>query len=142
MKILQTILPKRPFVWRGVFLLFLISFTMTYAQKKTKIRLAEIEVFPEFLEQYLEKAKSVGAISMEKEAGVICLFPLQIVENPTQIRVVEIYKDENAYQNHIKTPHFLAYKTETLAMVKSLKLIEMNVLNEKEMSVIFKKLTQ
>lgn len=121
-------------------LIVIFSVSMLNAQEKMKIRMAEIEVFPEFLDEYLEKSKSVGAISVAKEKGVICIFPLQMTENPTQIRVVEIYTDENAYQKHIKTPHFLEYKNATLKMIKSLKLLEMNALDEKSMAEIFRKM--
>lgn len=105
-----------------------------------KIRIAEIEVFPAFLEEYLAKAKNVGAISVQKEKGVICIFPMQMQENPNQIRIVEIYADEKAYQFHIQTPHFQEYKTSTLQMIKSLKLMEMNALDEQGMKEIFDKL--
>ncbi|WP_371610989.1 putative quinol monooxygenase [Flavobacterium sp. ACN2] len=43
-------------------------------------------------------------------------------EHPNQIKILEIYANNEAYQSHLKTPHFLLYKTSTLKMVKSLKL--------------------
>ena len=63
-------------------------------------------------------------------------------ENPTQIRIIEIYASEKDYEFHIKTPHFLEYKTTTLQMIKSLKLIEMEALNPDKMIDVFKKLNQ
>ena len=45
--------------------------------------------------------------------------------NPTEIRLLEIYANEEAYQSHLKTHHFLHYKKMTLKMVKSLELIDM-----------------
>ena len=58
------------------------------------------------------------------EAGVLLLFPMQMQETPTQFRIVEVYADEEAYQQHLTTPHFKHYKETTLKMVKSLKLHE------------------
>lgn len=123
-----------------VILLVLFLSMMLNAQEKQKIRLAEIEIFPEFLKEYLEKAKTIGTISMQEEEGVICIFPMQVKENPTKIRVVEIYSSEKSYEYHIKTKHFLEYKNSTLHMVKSLKLIEMDAMDERGMDKIFRKL--
>jgi quinol monooxygenase YgiN len=44
--------------------------------------------------------------------------------HPTQVTVFEVYTGEAAYQEHLKSPHFLKYKSVTLKMVKSLELIE------------------
>ena len=41
------------------------------------VRIAEIEVFPQYLEEYLAFANEVDRLSIEREPGVICLFPMQ-----------------------------------------------------------------
>ena len=47
----------------------------------------------------------------------------------------QILKEEAAaYQAHLQTPHFLHYKTSTLKMVKSLKLVEMSALDSESMA--------
>ena len=102
-------------------------------------RLAEIEVYPEYLKEYLAFANEVDRLSVEREPGVICLFPMQSVENPAQIRILEIYASEEAYQNHLKTDHFQKYKKGTMHMVKSLKLPTMQPLDVQTMKLIFKK---
>ena len=103
------------------------------------VRLAEIEVYPEHLQEYLKLANEVDRLSVEREPGVICLFPMQIAEDSTQIRILEIYASEEAYQSHIKTEHFLKYKQGTLHMVKSLKLPTMQPLDPETMKLIFNK---
>ena len=60
------------------------------------VRIAEIEVYPEWLEAYLAAAGTVGAESVAKEPGVVCIFPMQMKESPTSIRIVEIYRSEEA----------------------------------------------
>ena len=40
------------------------------------VRIAEIEVYPEWLEAYLAAAGTVGAESVAKEPGVVCIFPI------------------------------------------------------------------
>jgi 4-carboxymuconolactone decarboxylase len=38
--------------------------------------------------------------------------------------ILEIYADEDAYKEHLQTPHFIKCKTRTKDMVKTLELIE------------------
>ena len=92
------------------------------------VRLAEIEVVPEFLDEYLAFAKEVGETSVKVEPGVLTLFSMQEKENPYKIHILEIYADKEAYQSHLQTAHFKKYKEVTAKMVKSLKLIDTNPL--------------
>ena len=103
------------------------------------VRIAEIEVYPQYLKEYLEFANEVDRLSVEREPGVVCLFPMQSAEDSTQIRILEIYASEEAYQSHIKTDHFQKYKQGTLHMVKDLKLPSMKPLDPETMKQIFKK---
>ena len=88
------------------------------------VRLAEIEVVPQFLEEYLAFAKEVGVTSVKVEPGVLTLFSMQTKEDPYKIFILEIYADKEAYQSHLQTAHFKKYKEGTAQMVKSLKLID------------------
>jgi predicted TIM-barrel fold metal-dependent hydrolase/quinol monooxygenase YgiN len=92
------------------------------------VRLAEIEVVPEFLDEYLAFAKEVGETSVKVEPGVLTLFSMQEKENPYKIHILEIYADKEAYQSHLQTAHFKKYKEGTAKMVKELKLIDTNPL--------------
>ena len=103
------------------------------------VRIAEIEVYPQYLKEYLEFANEVDRLSVEREPGVICLFPMQSADDSCQIRILEIYASEDAYQQHLKTDHFLKYKQGTLHMVKDLKLPSMKPLDPETMKEIFKK---
>ena len=103
------------------------------------VRIAEIEVVPEHLEEYLAIAGEVDRLSMEREPGVICLFPMQSDDAPNRIRILEIYASEEAYQKHLRTEHFQRYKQGTLHMVKDLKLPLMQPLDQETMKLIFKK---
>ena len=107
--------------------------------EKMLVRIAEIEVYPQYLTEYLAFANEVDRLSVECEPGVICLFPMQSAENPTLIRILEIYASEEAYQSHLKTDHFQKYKQGTLHMVKDLKLPAMEPLDPETMKLIFKK---
>ena len=103
------------------------------------VRIAEIEVHPEWLDAYLEAAGAVGAESVAKEPGVVCIFPMQRKDNPCLIRIVEIYRSEAAYKAHLATSHFRKYKEGTPHMIKSLELVPMRPLDESGMKTIFRK---
>ena len=104
------------------------------------VRISEIEILPEFLEEYNAILKTEAAASVKIEPGVIAIFPMYQKENPTRIRIVEMYANKDAYQSHLKTPHFQLYKTTTLKMVKSLNLVDMSSIDQETMVEIFKKL--
>ena len=105
------------------------------------VRIAEIEVFPEHLQEYQRIAIEVADASMRLEPGVLSIFPNSQEDNPTQIRILEIYASRDAYESHIQTPHFLKYKASSLEMVKSLRLADLQPINAKAMPLIFKKMT-
>lgn len=109
-------------------------------QKTMIVRIAEIEVYPEYLKDYLKAARNVGSESVRKEPGVICIFPNQVRADETKIRIVEIYRNKEAYQHHLTTPHFQAYKQGMLHMVKSLNLLDIQPLTPDAMQQIFIKL--
>lgn len=125
------------------FILSLCCGTLCKAQQNTDkmlIRISEIEVYPQYLAEYLSASKDVGATSVKEEPGVICIYPMQMKRDSTQIRILEIYASPEAYQHHIKTVHFQKYKTGTLHMVKSLDLVDMYALDPASMPQIFLKM--
>ncbi len=105
------------------------------------IRLSEIEIAPTYLEAYKAILAEESAASVKLEPGVIAIFPMYQKANPTSVRILEIYADRAAYEQHLKTPHFQTYKTTTLKMVTSLKLIDMESTDAATMPLIFKKAT-
>ena len=102
-------------------------------------RLAEVEVHPQYLKEYLAAAAEIQKKSLVEEPGVVCLFPTQTKEDSCQIRILEIYASQQAYQHHIKTAHFQKYKQGTLHMVKHLKLQDLQPLTPETMTSLFKR---
>jgi quinol monooxygenase YgiN len=88
------------------------------------VRLSKIEVYEEYLDEYLSFVGEVGRASVEQEEGVLTLFSVQEKERPCHITILEIYASRAAYEHHITTPHFQKYKQGTLHMVKSLELCD------------------
>jgi quinol monooxygenase YgiN len=126
------------------FLAFLLL-TVTNLSAQTNelmIRIAELEIDSSYLAEYNNILKEESRVSLQLEPGVIAIFPVYQKQDPTQIRILEVYANREAYESHLKTPHFLKYKSSTLKMVKSLKLVEMNSIDPEGMKEIFHKLNQ
>jgi alkylhydroperoxidase/carboxymuconolactone decarboxylase family protein YurZ/quinol monooxygenase YgiN len=104
------------------------------------VRISEIEIIPEYLDEYKTILNKESSESVKLEAGVIAIYPMFQKENPTQIRIIEIYANQKAYKSHLQTPHFQHYKTTTLKMIKSLKLVDMTALDPEMMTLIFDKI--
>ena len=121
-----------------VFTLFF--FCGVFAQKSVMmVRISEIEIDSNYLEEYMSVLKVESRVSVQLEPGVISIYPMFQKDSPTQVRILEIYASREAYEAHLKTPHFLTYKSTTLKMVKSLKLIDMIAIDPETMSNIFLK---
>ena len=103
------------------------------------VRVSEIEIVSGYLDEYRAILKEEAAASVRLEPGVIAIFPMYQKEQPTQVRILEVYSNREAYESHLKTSHFQRYKTTTLEMVKSLKLVDMDVADKETMSRIFRK---
>jgi len=123
-------------------LLFLLSIKLSAQTNTMMIRLSEIEIDSCYLQEYKSILQSESKASVQIEPGVIAIFPMYEKENPTLIRILEIYANKDAYANHIKSPHFLKYKSSTLKMVKSLRLIDMSSIDPETMAEIFSKMKQ
>ena len=126
-----------------LFLMLLIgSYHTASAQQKMMVRLSEIEIDPVYLDEYKAILKEESAASVKLEPGVIAIFPMYQKESHTSVRILEMYADKAAYEQHLKTPHFQKYKTTTLKMVKALKLVDMESIDAATMPAIFKKLNE
>ena len=104
------------------------------------VRISEIEIYRDSLPSYKAILREEAEASLRLEPGVISIFPIYQQTDSTQIRILEIYASKEAYQSHIKSPHFLHYKSVTLSMVKSLRLIDMNAIDPQTMKKIFIKI--
>jgi len=103
------------------------------------IRISEIEIHPEYLQGYKNILREEAGASVRLEPGVIAIFPMYQKANPAEVRILEIYASREAYEAHVKAPHFQKYKTSTLAVVKSLRLVDMEAIDAQTMNTIFRK---
>ena len=95
------------------------------------VRLSHIEVYPEYLDEYLRFAAEVGTVSLQNEPGVLTMYALQDKNDPCKITILETYASQEAYKSHIASAHFQKYKEGTLHMVRSLSLDDQTPLNPK-----------
>ena len=93
------------------------------------VRLSKIEVWPQFLDEYIEYVTEVGEISLRTEPGVLTMYAVGEKENPCKITILETYSSKEAYDRHIASGHFQKYKQGTQQMVKSLVLSDQTPLN-------------
>jgi len=117
---------KAVLVFLTAILMLFIQGTGFAQQKDWVIRLAKIEIDTAYLAQYKAAVEEHTQAAVQSEPGVLTLYAMYEKEHPEKVTVLEIYASREAYQAHLKTPHFLKYKTGTLKMVKSLELIEMD----------------
>lgn len=110
-----------------------------FADSTMLIRIAEIQIDSNYTAEYHAILQEEASLSMQLEPGVICILPMHDKKNKTIIRILEIYADQQAYESHLKTKHFLKYKEETLPMVKSLHLPDLQLIDPQSLPLIFAK---
>jgi len=99
------------------------------AQKKNQmVRLAKITVDPAQINQYNTALKEQMTTAVSVEPGVLTYYAVADKNDPTRITILEIYADTAAYKKHIETPHFKKYKATVQNMVKSLELVDVDLI--------------
>jgi quinol monooxygenase YgiN len=114
---------------RFIAILFITIFSVvcnniSAQEKKQIVRLAKLVIDSTRLEDYKALLKEGIETAVKEEPGVLTLYAVSEINNPTHITILEIYADADAYKSHIQSPHFIKYKTGTKDMVKSLELVE------------------
>lgn len=98
------------------------------AEEAQMTRLSKITVDADHLPAYRDELAEEVRASMALEPGVLSLYAVFDKEDPTRLTILEIYASREAYEQHLKSPHFLKYKNGTLHMVKSLELVDVDAL--------------
>lgn len=93
------------------------------------VRLSKIEVYPQYINEYIKYAVEVGEVSLRTEQGVLAMYAVSEKDNPGMITILEIYASQEAYGKHVAAEHFQKYKQGTLHMVKRLTLSDQTPLN-------------
>jgi quinol monooxygenase YgiN len=88
------------------------------------VRVADLEIDPAQLEAYKAAVSEEIDDSIKKEPGVLTIYSVALKDRPNRLRFFEIYADDNAYRQHIASPHFRKYAETTKTMIMSRKLVE------------------
>ncbi|WP_407123224.1 putative quinol monooxygenase [Bradyrhizobium sp. STM 3561] len=88
------------------------------------VQIAQIEVDPVQLDAYRAAVQEQIDAAIRKEPGILVLYAVSERDNPTKVKVFEIYRNRAAYESHLATDHFKTYKATVEKMVRSLKLIQ------------------
>jgi quinol monooxygenase YgiN len=112
-----------------LFILTLSFSKNTIMQEKIQmVRLVKIKVDPLQLEKYNTALKEQMNKAVNLEPGVLTYYAVANKSNPSEITILEIYADTDAYKAHIETTHFKKYKETVKDMVKSLELIDVTLI--------------
>ena len=103
---------------------FILPEKVSAQSNSNYFRIAKLTIDSIKLEGYKEALKVHAETAIRVESGVLMLYAVYEKEHPTHVSVFEIYANVDAYNFHIKTPHFLKYKATVQDMVKSLELID------------------
>jgi quinol monooxygenase YgiN len=96
--------------------------------KDAVVRIAELDIDPAQIDAYSSLLRDEIEASVALEPGVIFLHAVSVKDAPHKIRLLECYASQPAYEAHLRSPHFLTYKTQTAGMVRSLTLTEVDPL--------------
>jgi quinol monooxygenase YgiN len=88
------------------------------------VRIAELEIDPAQLEAYKAAVTEEIEASIRVEPGVLAIYSVALKENLAHLRFFEIYADDNAYRQHIESPHFKKYVDVTKSMITARRLFE------------------
>ncbi|MFM1877729.1 MAG: hypothetical protein RLZZ241_595 [Bacteroidota bacterium] len=106
-------------------------FASGFSQESTEnnmVRLVKIEIDPEQLQAYIPILREQMNTAVAQEPGVLQYHVVTEKERPNWFTLIEIYRSLEDYLAHLQTPHFLKYKAATQKMVKSLELIDANLI--------------
>lgn len=94
-------------------LISLNTISVIYSQEADQlfVRLVKIEIEPDALAQYTELLNQQMNTAVKLEEGVLEYRVVNEKENTHRFTLIEIYRGYDSYLSHIKTPHFLKYKT-------------------------------
>jgi quinol monooxygenase YgiN len=99
---------------------------MNETPRPSIVRMAELEIDADQLEAYRDLLAEEIEASVALEPGVLMLNAVALSDDPSQIRILEVYASQEDYEAHLQTSHFLKYKKLTSGMVKTLRLIQVD----------------
>lgn len=113
----------------GLFILligmvFCASSGAAAAPEAKAVRIAHLVIKPECLEAFNQAVKEEMRDALAREPGVIALYAVADRTDPARMTFFEMYVDDEAYEEHRKTPHFIKYFETTKDMIAERVLVQ------------------
>ena len=80
------------------------------------VLVVELEIDPSQVEAFKSAIKENGETAVRVEPGCLGFNAVFEKENPTRVRLFEIYTDADAFKTHLETSHFKKYAETTKDM--------------------------
>jgi quinol monooxygenase YgiN len=84
----------------------------------------ELEIDAAQLEQFKAAIKENAETAVKVEPGCLAFNAVFEKDNPSHVRLFEIYANADAFKSHLDTPHFKKFMDATKDIVKSRKRVE------------------
>lgn len=94
------------------------------------IHLVRVSVDPARVEEYKEILKEEIETSLREEPDVYVLYALSDDTRPHEFTIIEVFKDQKAYDKHCQSPQLLKYYAETKEIVKNVEIVKATALVE------------
>ena len=90
----------------------------------------EFNLHENAVEKFMPLMLANAGASLEAEPGCERFDVLHVEGRPQQIVLYEIYRDKAAFQEHLKTRHYLEFNAATAPLVREKKVVELAYLND------------
>jgi quinol monooxygenase YgiN len=90
----------------------------------------EFNLHENAVEKFMPMMLANARASLSDEPGCERFDVLHVAGRPQQVVLYEIYRDRAAFQEHLKTPHFLEFNTATAPFIREKKVVELAYLND------------
>ena len=90
------------------------------------VRLLKIELESNDASRFAELNNTVMLPGISKEPGLLVMYALAEKDYPTRVSILEVYENLAAYDQHVRTPHYVEYERVSNTIVKSLQILEVS----------------
>lgn len=88
------------------------------------VKLVRITVDPSRVDEYKQILQEEVEASLRSEKDVYVLYAVWDNENSNHFTILEVYKDQEAYDKHFISPQLQKYFAETKDMVQQLEIVD------------------
>lgn len=88
------------------------------------VKLVRITVDPSRVDEYKRILQEEVEASLRSEKDVYVLYAVWDNENPNHFTILEVYKDQEAYDKHFISPQLQKYFAEIKDMVQQLEIVD------------------